>query len=105
MVEAILVEGLVYGILAIGVFITFRVLDFPDLTVEGSFPLGAATAASALVSGYPYPIAVLLAILAGALAGAYGTYSYSFQSAPSSCGYSDDDRPLFYKSPNNGREV
>jgi putative ABC transport system permease protein len=70
MIEAILVEGLIYGILAIGVFITFRILDFPDLTVEGSFPLGAATAASALVSGYPYPIAVLLAILAGALAGA-----------------------------------
>ena len=41
MIEAILVEGLIYGILAMGVFITFRILDFPDLTVEGSFPLGA----------------------------------------------------------------
>ncbi|TXT49346.1 MAG: putative ABC transport system permease protein [Spirochaetes bacterium] len=45
MFEGILIEGLVYGILALGVFISFRVLDFPDLTVEGSFPAGAAAAA------------------------------------------------------------
>ncbi|HPV59776.1 MAG TPA: ABC transporter permease, partial [Rectinema sp.] len=42
MVEGILVEGLIYGILALGVFVSFRILDFPDLTVEGSFPAGAA---------------------------------------------------------------
>jgi putative ABC transport system permease protein len=46
MIEGILVEGLVYGILALGVFISFRVLDFADLTVEGSFPAGAAAAAA-----------------------------------------------------------
>ncbi len=70
MIEAILVEGLIYGILAVGVFITFRVLDFPDLTVEGSFPLGASAAAAALTAGVPFPAAVLLAMAAGALAGA-----------------------------------
>jgi len=70
MIEAILVEGLIYGILAVGVFITFRVLDFPDLTVEGSFPLGAASAAAALTAGLPFPVAALLAMAAGALAGA-----------------------------------
>ena len=70
MIEAILTEGLIYGILAVGVFITFRILDFPDLTVEGSFPLGAACAASALTTGLPYPVAVLIAMAAGALAGA-----------------------------------
>ncbi len=69
MTEAILVEGLIYGILAMGVFITFRVLDFPDLTVEGTFPLGAAVAASALSVGVPFPLAALIAIAAGALAG------------------------------------
>lgn len=69
MVEAILVEGLIYGILAMGVFITFRVLDFPDLTVEGSFPLGAAVAASCLTAGVPFPASALIAVLAGALAG------------------------------------
>ncbi|MFA6505165.1 MAG: ABC transporter permease [Treponemataceae bacterium] len=70
MIEAILVEGLVYGILAIGVFISFRVLDFPDLTVEGSFPLGAACAAAAITAGLPFPFAALIAAAAGGLAGA-----------------------------------
>jgi len=46
MLEGILVEGLVYGIMALGVFISFRILDFADLTVEGSFPAGAAAAAA-----------------------------------------------------------
>ena len=39
--------GLVYALVALGVFLSFRVLDFPDLTVDGSFPLGAAVAATA----------------------------------------------------------
>lgn len=52
MIEGILVEGLIYGILALGVFISFRILDFPDLTVEGSFPAGAAGGAmTALLLG------------------------------------------------------
>jgi len=46
MIQGILVEGLVYGILALGVFISFRILDFADLSVEGSFPAGAAAAAA-----------------------------------------------------------
>ena len=53
MIEGILHEGLIYGILALGVFITFRILDFPDLTVDGSFPFGAAIAASAITAGLP----------------------------------------------------
>jgi len=70
MVEGILVEGLIYGILALGVFITFRVLDFPDLTVEGSFPFGAAVGGALIVSRVPAPLAMLAAFMAGALAGA-----------------------------------
>ena len=61
--------GLVYGLVALGVFLSFRVLSFPDLTVDGSFPLGAAVAASAIVAGTNPYLATLLAILAGALAG------------------------------------
>jgi putative tryptophan/tyrosine transport system permease protein len=61
--------GLVYGLVALGVFLSFRVLNFPDLTVDGSFPLGAAVAASAIVAGIDPYLATLLAILAGALAG------------------------------------
>ncbi|MDC7235838.1 MAG: ABC transporter permease, partial [Spirochaetales bacterium] len=69
MIEGILVEGLIFGILAMAVFITFRILDFPDLTVDGSFPLGAVTAGSCLMTGmHPLP-ALLLAFLAGAGAG------------------------------------
>jgi putative ABC transport system permease protein len=61
--------GLVYGLVALGVFLSFRVLSFPDLTVDGSFPLGAAVAASAIVAGIDPYLATALAIVAGALAG------------------------------------
>ena len=44
--------GLVFSLVALGVFITFRVLNFPDLTVDGSFPLGAATAAILISTGH-----------------------------------------------------
>ncbi|MGH6916159.1 MAG: ABC transporter permease [Geminicoccaceae bacterium] len=61
--------GLIYGLVALGVFLSFRVLNFPDLTVDGSFPLGAAVAASAIVTGIDPYLGTLLAMLAGALAG------------------------------------
>jgi putative ABC transport system permease protein len=61
--------GLVYGLVALGVFLSFRVLSFPDLTVDGSFPLGAAVAASAIVGGFDPYLATGCAIVAGALAG------------------------------------
>jgi putative ABC transport system permease protein len=61
--------GLIYGLVALGVFLSFRVLSFPDLTVDGSFPLGAAVTASAIVAGGDPYVATLLAIVAGALAG------------------------------------
>jgi putative tryptophan/tyrosine transport system permease protein len=61
--------GLVYSLVALGVLLSFRVLSFPDLTVDGSFPLGAAVAASAIVGGIDPYLATGLAIVAGALAG------------------------------------
>ncbi|MBY4675193.1 ABC transporter permease [Marinobacterium arenosum] len=61
--------GLVYGLVAIGVYLTFRVLDFPDLTVDGSFTLGAAVAASMIVTGFNPYLATGCAALAGAMAG------------------------------------
>jgi putative tryptophan/tyrosine transport system permease protein len=70
MIEGIFVEGLIYGIMVLGVFITFRVLDFPDLTVDGTFPLGGALAAYFILNGYPVGIALLLAFAGGMLAGA-----------------------------------
>jgi len=68
-IEGIFVEGLIYSIMALGVFMTFRILDFPDLTVDGSFPLGAAVMATSLVGGLPVWAGILLALLAGAAAG------------------------------------
>ena len=61
--------GLVYAFVALGVFLSFRVLDFPDLTVDGSFPLGAAVAAVGIVAGWNPWLATGVAIVAGALAG------------------------------------
>jgi putative ABC transport system permease protein len=65
----ILIEGLIYGIMALGVFISFRVLDFPDLTVDGSFPLGAAVMAACLMGEVPFILAFLLTFAAGIAAG------------------------------------
>ena len=51
----IIEQGLIYGILALGVYITYKILDFPDLTTDGSFPLGAAVTAAMISRGVnPY---------------------------------------------------
>jgi putative ABC transport system permease protein len=69
MIEGILVEGLIYGIMVLGVFITFRILDFPDLTVDGSFPLGAALMVQCILMGTNIWFALLAAFIGGVLAG------------------------------------
>lgn len=62
-------QGIIYAIMALGVYLTFRVLDFPDLTVDGSFVTGAATVATMIVLGYHPILATLAAIVAGFIAG------------------------------------
>ena len=68
-------EGLVYAIMALGVYITYKILDFPDLSVDGTFPLGAALTAIGIADGLPFigtvdpALALLLSFGAGALAG------------------------------------
>lgn len=62
-------SGIIYAIMALGVYLSFRILDFPDLTVDGSFVTGAAVAAIAIMNGVPPIIATLLATVAGFLAG------------------------------------
>jgi len=69
MIEGILVEGLIYGIMVLGVFITFRILDFPDLTVDGSFPLGAAIMAILITKGSNMWLALFVALGGGLLSG------------------------------------
>jgi len=62
-------SGLLFGLVALGVYISFRVLHFPDLTVDGSLPLGAAVASTLIVHGWNPAAATLIATLAGAGAG------------------------------------
>ena len=62
-------QGLLWALMALGVYVTFRVLDIADLTVEGSFPLGAATAASMMVAGYGPMTSLAAAFVTGTLAG------------------------------------
>ncbi|MEM9976326.1 MAG: ABC transporter permease [Cyanobacteria bacterium P01_D01_bin.2] len=61
--------GLLYGFLSLGVYLSFRVLKFPDLTVDGSFPLGAAVVATLITQGVNPWLATAVAMVAGALAG------------------------------------
>ncbi|WP_323843270.1 ABC transporter permease [Moraxella sp. Pampa] len=62
-------SGLIYALMALGVLISFRILDFPDLTADGSFPLGGAVAALAIVSGFNPWLACIFAMMAGMMAG------------------------------------
>jgi putative ABC transport system permease protein len=62
-------QGFVYGIMVIGVYLTFRILDFPDLTVDGSLPLGAAISAVAITSGVNPYLSLLFALAGGFVAG------------------------------------
>jgi len=64
-----LAQGLVFGLLALGVYLTFRVLDFPDLTVDGSFPLGAAVSAVLIIKGVNPFLTLPVALAAGMTAG------------------------------------
>ena len=72
-IVTLLEQGLIYAILALGVYITYKILDFPDLTVDGSFPLGAAVTAALITRGMnPYltlPVSFLAGVLAGVCTG------------------------------------
>lgn len=66
--------GLIFALIALGVYLSFRVLDFPDLTADGSFPMGAAVAASMIVAGYDPWLATGVAFCGGCLAGFVTAY-------------------------------
>lgn len=67
----ILEQGFIYGIMALGIYISYRILDFPDLSADGTFPLGGAITAAFLINGVNPWLTLLLAFLAGCLAGAF----------------------------------
>ena len=62
-------QGLIWGLMALGVLITFRLLDVADLTVDGSFTLGAAVTVMLIIAGWPAWLAMLVAVIAGILEG------------------------------------
>ncbi len=62
-------QGFLWGVLGLGIFMTFRILNFPDMTTEGSFPLGGAVAVSLITQGNNPVLATLVAVFAGCLAG------------------------------------
>lgn len=64
-----LTQGLIYALLSYGVYITYKILDFPDLTVDGSFPLGAAVTGVLLVNGVNPFVTLLASVAVGAIAG------------------------------------
>ena len=69
LLESTVTQGLIYALLTYGIYITYKLLDFPDLTVDGSFPLGAAVTAVLLTKGMNPFLTLLAAMAAGALAG------------------------------------
>ncbi len=69
MIEGIFIEGLIFSVMALGILISFRLLDLADLTCDGSVATGAAVAAVAIVNGLPITVAMLLAFFAGVLCG------------------------------------
>lgn len=62
-------QGLIFAIMALGLYISYKILDFPDLTVDGSYPMGAAIAASLIIKGVSPEVALIVAFIGGALAG------------------------------------
>lgn len=77
MIQGILIEGLIFGIMVLGVFMTFRVLNFCDMTVDGSFPLGACVLAACLTHGISPALALIIVFVAGLLAGLCTTVIYT----------------------------
>ena len=77
MIEGMLIEGLIFGIMVLGVFATYRVLNFCDMTVDGSFPMGGAVMAVLLLHGVNPVFALVAVFAAGIVAGLVTTFIYT----------------------------
>ena len=65
----VIIQGLLYGVMSMGVLLSYKILDFPDLSVDGSFPLGAAVSAILIINGVNPWLALLVSVIAGCIAG------------------------------------
>ena len=79
---AAIAQGMIWGIMAIGVYLTYKILDFADLTVDGSIVTGAAVCAMMITSGKPMWLALLLSLIAGMAAGLVTGIFHSFMGIP-----------------------
>lgn len=77
MIETILIEGLIYAIMVLGLFVSYRVLNFCDMTVDGAFPMGGCIMAACLLGGIPPVLAVFIAFIGGCIAGLCTTLLYT----------------------------
>ena len=82
MITGILTEGLIYGIMVLGDIMSFRILNFCDMTVDGAFPLGACVLAACLTANINPVLALLLAFFAGCLSGLATTLIYTKLKVP-----------------------
>ena len=99
LVLSVLEQGMIYAIMALGIYITYTILDFPDLTVDGSFPLGAALSAVLISKGMNPVLTLVIAFAAGAVAGTLtGLSSCKIKSPGSAVRYYYDDSSLYGKS-------
>ena len=69
LILSVLEQGMIYAIMALGIYITYKILDFPDLTVDGSFPLGAALTCAMIAGGCNPFLTILISFAAGAVVG------------------------------------
>lgn len=69
LVISVFEQGMIYAIMALGMYITYKILDFPDMTVDGSFPLGASLSAVLISQGMNPYLTLLLSFAAGLMAG------------------------------------
>ena len=99
-------QGIIYAIMALGVYLSFRVLDFPDLTVDGSFVTGAGVAATMIIFGYHPVAATAVAIVIGFHCGMrYGPPPYKRENQCTAFRNINDDCPIFYKLTYNGADI
>ena len=99
LIVTILEQGLIYGILSLGLYITYKILDFPDLTVDGSFPLGAAVTAALITRGVNPYLTLPVAFAAGVLAGiCTGLIHVKCKVRRSFVRYYYDDSPVDHES-------
>ena len=91
----VLEQGLIYAVLALGVYITFKILDFPDMTVDSTFPLGAAVTALMISNGIHPLLTLPASLLAGGSGRADRRHPCEIPRARSAVGHHHDDRSVF----------